>query len=478
MTAPLWTLPALLEITGGRPLGPAPAPVTGISIDSRTIDKGDAFFAIRGEHYDGHDFVRPALANGASLAVVGQNRLVALGAFRGPFVVVDDVTDALRTLATAARARTDGKIIAVTGSAGKTTTKDMLKAALSPSGATHAARASFNNHWGVPLTLARMPKETAFGVFEIGMNHPGEIVPLSKLVRPDAAIVTTVEAVHLGAFASIEDIARAKAEIFAGLEPGGAAILNRDNPHFELLAGLAKEAGAGRIIGFGRHRDAEVRLADLKLGPASSTITARIDGKMRDYTLGIAGEHMAMNSLAVMAAVAFVGADLGRAAEALAEFSAGSGRGRRILLKLPAGSAILIDESYNANPASMRAALEVLSRVEPREDGRRIAVLGDMLELGVREAELHAALAEAVERAAVDCVHLVGPAMSALWEVLPPARRGVYAQSVEELTPLIAKEIAPGDVLMVKGSNGIRLGRLVEALTRDYGVDAEIAAGG
>jgi UDP-N-acetylmuramoyl-tripeptide--D-alanyl-D-alanine ligase len=478
MTEPLWTLPGLVEASGGRPLGPPPKPITGLSIDSRTIREGDAFLAIKGEHFDGHDFVRPALAHGAALAVVSQNRLVALGALKGPFVVVDDVTDALRALAIAARARSPAKVIAVTGSAGKTTAKDMLKLALAASGEVHAAAASYNNYWGVPLTLARMPASAAFGVFEIGMNHPGEIRPLTKLVRPHAAIVTTVDAVHLGAFANVEQIARAKGEIFEGFVNGGAAILNRDNPHFDLLAKLAREAGAERVIGFGRHPDADARLEDLELKAGGSAIRARIDGRPIVYELGAAGEHMAANSLAVLAAAAVAGADVDRAAESFAEFSAGKGRGRRILLKLPAGSAILVDESYNANPASMRAALGVLSRVEPREDGRRIAVLGDMLELGVNEAEMHAALAEPIAEAAVDCVHLVGPVMASLWEALPPARRGVYAQTVAELTPRIAGAIAPGDVIMVKGSNGIRLGDLVEELTKRFGVDAELAAGG
>jgi UDP-N-acetylmuramoyl-tripeptide--D-alanyl-D-alanine ligase len=478
MTKPLWTLANLLEATGGRPLGPTPKPITGLSIDSRTIREGDAFLAIKGDHFDGHDFVRPALAHGAALAVVSQNRLVSLGALKGPFVVVDDVTDALRALAVAARARSAAKVIAVTGSAGKTTTKDMLKLALAPSGEVHAAAASYNNHWGVPLTLARMPVSAVFGAFEIGMNHRGEIRPLTALVRPHAAIVTTVDAVHLGAFADVEQIARAKAEIFEGLEDNGAAILNRDNPYFELLAKLARDAGAKRVIGFGRHQDADARLEKLELKAGGSAIAARIDGRRIAYELGAAGEHMAANSLAVLAAAIFVGADVGPAADALAEFSAGKGRGRRILLKLPAGSAILVDESYNANPASMRAALGVLSRVEPREDGRRIAVLGDMLELGAMEADMHAALAQPIAEAAVDCVHLVGPVMAALWEALPPARRGVYAQTVAELTPRIAGAIAPGDVIMVKGSNGIRLGDLVEELTKRFGVDAELAAGG
>ena len=475
MKLPLWSLPVLLEVTGGRPLGAPPTPIAGVSIDSRTINEGDAFFAIKGDRFDGHDFVRPALSRGASLAVVSQTRLAALGAVQGPLVVVDDVMKGLGAIGTAARARTEGKVIAVTGSAGKTTTKEMLRRALAPSGDVHVAPASFNNHRGVPLSLARTPESAAFAVLEIGMSHAGEIGPLSQLVRPHAAIVTTVEAVHLAAFDGVEAIARAKAEIFAGLEPGGAAILNRDNPYFTLLADLAKESGAGRIIGFGRHPEAEARLGDLTLGPASSEILAEIDGRDVIYTVGVAGEHMAINSLAALAAASFVGADIDPAAAALAEFSAGKGRGERVLLKLPAGSAILVDESYNANPASMRVALGVLARIEPREEGRRIAVLGDMLELGEREQEMHAGLAGLIDQAAIDCVHLVGPAMSNLWEALPPARRGVYAQTVEELMPLLADEISSGDIIMVKGSNGTRLGLLVGALTKSYGVDADAA---
>ena len=477
MTALLWALPDFLAAIKGRPFGLPPKPITGVSIDSRSIDEGDAFFAIKGDRLDGHEFARPALARGASLAVVAQSRLASFGALQAPLVVVDDVMKALGGLAGAARARSEAKIIAVTGSAGKTTTKDMLRLALSRSGATHAAPASFNNHWGVPLTLSRMPQDAAFGVFEIGMNHAGEITPLTKLVRPHVAIITTIEPVHLGAFSSVEDIARAKAEIFAGIEPGGAAILNRDNPHFALLARLAKEAGVAHVVSFGRHPDADAKLGDVTLGPAGSEILAEIDGEDIVYELGIAGEHMALNSLAVLAAVQAVGADVAAAAESLAEFSAGAGRGRRVLLKLPRGSAILIDEAYNANPASMIAALDVLSRVEPHEQGRRVAILGDMLELGANEAEMHAALAEPIEAASVDCVHLVGDAMSALWEALPPERRGVYAQSVDELAAMIADDIVSGDVIMVKGSNGIRLGQLVETLRQKFGVDAGPAPG-
>ncbi len=478
MSEPLWTLAALLELTKGRLIGPEPKAIDGISIDSRTTESGDAFFAIRGDRFDGHDFIAAALAGGAVLAVVGAHRLVGLGRITAPLVVVDDVTKALRRLAVGARSRATGKIVAVTGSVGKTTTKDMLRAALGRSGSVHAAPASFNNHWGVPLTLARMPAHSAYGVFEIGMNHPGEIAPLAAMVRPHVAIVTTVEPVHIEAFESVEAIADAKAEIFTGIEAGGAAILNRDNPHFERLALAAGAADAARIIGFGKHPDADARLEDASLGPAGSAVRARIDGRPMSYAVGIAGLHMVINSLAVLAAALFVGADLDAAAASLAGISPGKGRGTRSQLQLASGTALLIDESYNANPASMRAAIGVLGRIGPGGEGRRIAVLGDMLELGQSELALHAALVDVLETARVDRVHLVGERMAALWEVLPPDRRGVYAVNADGLAAALADDLRPGDVMMVKGSNGIRLGALVEALRQQFGAAAKEARQG
>ena len=464
MTAPLWTYDSLVVATGGRRIGASPEAVTGISIDSRTIAPGDAFFAIKGDTHDGHDFVSTALARGAATAVVAESRLAGLGRNRGSLTIVPDVLAALGALGIASRARSDARIVAVTGSVGKTTTKEMLAAALGADGLTHSAQASFNNHWGVPLTLARMPHDARYGVFEIGMNHAGEIEPLVKMVRPHVAIITTVDPVHLEYFKDVKAIARAKAEIFLGIEKGGAALVNRDNPHYALLARLAQEAGVERIVGFGEHKKAEIRLQAVKLKEDCSCVSASILGEAVSYKLGAPGRHLVQNSLAVLGAVSLLGGDLARAMLALAAFGAGKGRGERQALRLRSGTATLIDESYNANPASMRAAIALLGQTQSGRAGRRIAVLGDMRELGKGSAKLHAALAGPLAEAGVDTVFLAGPLMASLWEKLPADMRGGYAASAAELEPVLLKSLAAGDVVMVKGSNASRMGPLVESL--------------
>ncbi len=459
----LWTFNEMVEAMNGRPVGSFPAGVTGISIDSRTGAPGEAFFAIRGDTFDGHSFVSIALAAGASTAVISEAKLAALGHVTGSLVVVDDVLDGLVALGRASRARSSAQIAAITGSVGKTSTKAMLAAALSAGGTVHASPASFNNHWGVPLSLARMPAATDFGVFEIGMNHAGEIAPLVGMVRPHVGIVTTIAPVHLEYFDSVEDIARAKAEIFLGIEPGGAAILNRDNPHFDLLAALAREAGVERIVGFGEHPDADARLEAMDLKAESSGILATILGHEVTCEIGAPGRHVIQNSLAVLAAVELMGGNLDAAAQALGHLSAPKGRGSRHILDLGGGGATLIDESYNANPASMRAAIALLGQAAP-SGGRRIAVLGEMLELGDEAAAMHADLAETLVEAGVEAVYLAGPMMEALWEALPDSRRGAIAATSAELEPLVAEALGPGDVVMVKGSNASRMGPLVESL--------------
>src|SRR5215510_9867550 len=357
---PLWAVEAMVAAMRAARNGPLPPSVPGISIDTRTIAPGEAFFAIKGDNRDGHDFVAAALAAGAGLAVVAAVRRDAFPADAPLLVVPDDVLEGLRALAQAARARTRAKIVAVTGSVGKTSTKEALRLTLGRNGATHASLASYNNHWGVPLSLARCPEDARFAVFEIGMNHAGEIEPLTRLVRPHVAIVTTVEPVHLEFFGSVEAIADAKAEIFLGLERDGAAVLNRDNPHFARLERSAREAGAARIVSFGEHERADARLMKCSLQPDSSTVQARILGSDVTYKLGAPGRHLVLNSLAVLATVVLLGADLALAALALAELRPASGRGARMTLELPGGAVLLIDESYNANPASMRAALALL----------------------------------------------------------------------------------------------------------------------
>jgi UDP-N-acetylmuramoyl-tripeptide--D-alanyl-D-alanine ligase len=393
-----------------------------------------------------------------------------------PLIVVDGVLDGLRDLARAARARTQAKIVAVTGSVGKTGTKDALRLVLAQQGDTHASVASYNNHWGVPLSLARCPQDANYAVFELGMNHAGEIAPLSQLVRPDVAIITTVEPVHLEFFPSVAAIADAKAEIFSGVVPGGAAVVNRDNPHFARLLEAAQIAGVARIVSFGEHAKADARLLKLALQPDSSAVSARILGTEVTYKLGAPGRHIVLNSLAVLATVALLGADLALAALALADLRPPSGRGARQQLRLPGGTALLIDESYNANPASMRAALALLGQVPMGPRGRRIAVLGDMLELGPQGRELHRALIEPVLAHAIDLVFCSGPLMRALWEALPPERRGGYAETAAELESAVIGAIHAGDAVMVKGSLGSKMGPIVKALERKFSPRRPVAA--
>jgi UDP-N-acetylmuramoyl-tripeptide--D-alanyl-D-alanine ligase len=463
----LWTLDAIAKATGARLQGAPVASIAGISIDSRTIAEGEAFFAIKGGRVDGHDYVADALARGAALAVVSEARRAAMPE-NAPLAVVPDVLEALRALARAARSRSAAKVIAVTGSAGKTGTKDALKLALEQDAETYASTASFNNHWGVPLSLARLPESARFAVFEIGMNHAGEIEPLARLVRPHVAIITTVAPVHLEFFESVEAIADAKAEIFLGVESGGAAVLPRDNPQFERLAAAARKAGVGRVVGFGEHKDAEARLIDVALKSDASAVRADILGSDMTFKIGAPGRHLVLNSLAVLAAVKLAGGDLAKAGLALSRLVPPSGRGRRLTLDLVGGKALLIDESYNANPASMRAALEVLSQARIGKRGRRIAVLGDMLELGPDAKDLHRALAQSVIAAKVDILFCAGPLMRGLWEALPPAMRGGYAETAAELEPELLAALRPGDAVMVKGSHGSRMAPIVRSLSERF----------
>ena len=359
-------------------------------------------------------------------------------------------------------------MIAVTGSVGKTGTKEALRLALSRDGATHVSAASYNNHWGVPLSLARCPQTAKYAVFEIGMNHAGEITPLTKLARPHVAIVTTVEPVHLEFFGTVEKIADAKAEIFSGVEPGGVAVLNRDNGQYERLAAAAKKAGVARIVSFGEDENADAFLVRYALQPEGSTAEAIVLGEPVTYKLGAPGYHLVHNSLAVLATAALAGADLALAALALADLKPALGRGARVALRVPGGAALLIDESYNANPASMRAAIALLGQAPVGKRGRRIAVLGDMLELGPAGAELHRALAGPLEAAKVDLVFCSGPLMHALWEALPSNRRGGYAETAAELEPAVLEALREGDAIMVKGSLGSKMGPIVKALERQF----------
>jgi UDP-N-acetylmuramoyl-tripeptide--D-alanyl-D-alanine ligase len=464
---PLWTVEEMAAAMNAERCGMLPAAVSGISIDTRTLNSGEAFFALQGDNRDGHGFVPAAIERGAGVAVVARGPAASMpGGW--PLLVVDDVLAALAGLGRAARARSRARIVAITGSVGKTGTKEALRLALATEGETHYSVASYNNHWGVPLSLARMPSSARFGVFEIGMNHAGEITPLTQMVRPHVAVVTTIEPVHLEYFGSLDAIADAKAEIFSGVEPGGAAVLNRDNAQFARLKRAAEVAGVTRIVTCGEHADADARLVRTALHPDCSTAEASILGTEVAYKLGAPGRHIVLNSLAVLAAAVLMGADLALAAVALARLEPPVGRGARATLLLPAGQALLIDESYNANPASMRAALALLGQTPVGPRGRRIAVLGDMLELGIDGPALHRALADPVEENDIDLVFCAGPLMHSLWKALPSERRGAYAESAAALEAGVIGAVRDGDAIMIKGSLGSRMGPLVKALTHCY----------
>jgi UDP-N-acetylmuramoyl-tripeptide--D-alanyl-D-alanine ligase len=464
---PLWSSSELSAALGVDPEGGSGAPVTGVSIDTRTLQPGDLFVALRDQR-DGHDFVAAAFKAGAAAALVAENYSRQAG--DGALFRVADTLNGLEALGREARRRlgSEARIVGVTGSAGKTGTKEMLRACLSRLGATHASEKSYNNHWGVPLTLARMPRETEFGVFEIGMNHAGEIRPLTKMVKPDAAIITTVEAVHLEHFPSVAAIADAKGEIFEGLPPGGAAIIKFDNPYVSRLKAIAEKLGA-RPVTFGFGAAADVRGSDFRSSDDGSDMNVQIGESRFAVHLAMSGRHIAENALAVAAALHSIGVDVGTALAALANLAPPSGRGARSTLYVGDGEALLIDESYNANPASMRAALATLGAVPRERYSRRIAVLGDMLELGSEAPALHTGLKSAVDEAEVDLVFACGPHMKGLYDALPQSKKGGYALTSSSIEATLAGNLKAGDVVMVKASNGTRLGPVVAALKTQFG---------
>ena len=460
MTAPLWTAEQAKAATGGA--CDASFQALGVSIDSRSTAPGDLFVALRGPRFDGHDFVADALARGAAAAVVDHAPAdVADGA---SLLNVGDTFEALNGLGAAARARGRARIAAVTGSVGKTGTKEALRHVLSRQGRTAASAGSLNNHWGLPLSLARMVGDESFGVFEMGMNHPGEIAPLSLLARPHVALIVTVESVHSAFFGGIEDIVDAKAEVFTGLEPDGVVVLNRDSRQYGRLAAAARARSVGSIVTFGAHADADARVLETEPSPAGSRIRARVAGAPLSYEIGIAGGHWVSNSLAVLAVVQAMGGDVAHAARDLAQVRAPEGRGARSRVHAQGAHFDLIDESYNASPVSMEAALCVLGQAPVAGEGRRIAVLGDMLELGAGAPARHAELADSLKKYGIDLVFTAGAEMAHLWSALPSPLRGGHASDSFTLAPLVTANVGPGDVVMVKGSAGIRMGVIVQAL--------------
>jgi UDP-N-acetylmuramoyl-tripeptide--D-alanyl-D-alanine ligase len=458
----LWTAAAIADATGGQVAG-GDFSVRGISIDSRSVQAGDLFVALAGER-DGHSFIDGALAQGAAGALASQR-----GA--GPRVLVADTLRGLEALGAAARDRSAALRGAVTGSVGKTSVTQAIKAGLCLAGPAHGSVKSYNNHIGVPLTLARMPKATARAVFEIGMNHAGEIEPLARMVRPRAVAVTTVGPVHTENFPDGEaGVARAKAEIFAGLEPGGIAILNADNIWFDLLRTEAVRAGA-KVRAFGSAPGCDAQLLGFSAGDDGARVAARVDGRPLDFAILQTGLHWGLNSLCAMLMLQALEVDLDTAQAALAQFAPLEGRGAERAVNGQGGVFTLIDESYNANPISMAAALDALGRRAAK--GRRIAVLTDMLELGPDARDRHARLALVVEQAGVDLTFCAGPLMKSLWDALPQNRRGGYAESAADLAPQVARAVEPGDIVMVKGSNGSRAQTIAAALAA-----MDVGAGG
>jgi UDP-N-acetylmuramoyl-tripeptide--D-alanyl-D-alanine ligase len=466
---PLWTVAEAVAATGGRPERLSDGPLSSVSIDSREIAPEALFVAIKGDKLDGHDFVEAALAAGASAALVSEAWYKSHPGEK--LIVVADPLEGLRALGRAARLRSKALIVAVTGSAGKTTTKEAIRSVLAAAGQTHYSIKSFNNHWGVPLMLARLPREAQFGVFEIGMNHAGEITPLTQLIRPHVALITTVAAAHLEFFASISDIARAKAEIFEGLEEGGTVLLNADHDYMHILFARARELGIGNIITYGYDGEADYRIAPPEVAGARTFARVSHGSEALDLNLQVRGRHMIANATAALIVAQIAGLDRYVALRELAEFGAAEGRGQTTRVGPYDRPLLLVDESYNANVASMNAAMEVFSLVAP-PGGKKVLVLGDMLELGEQGPELHRSLKNAVLATGASRVFLVGRAIEPLADDLDGSLVAGRARRVEDLMEPILSSLAFGDAVMVKGSKGVRLASLVEQIKQRFAVAA------
>ena len=461
----LFSIEQLIAATGGRAENIHAETISSVSIDSRSVKEGALYVAIKGDRFDGHGFVHKSVVNGAVVALVAKDKSRDLAGL--PLIIVDDPLTSLGDIARAARARSTAKIIAVTGSAGKTTTKSMLQGVLQRAGATHASIKSYNNHWGVPLMLANMPPSAEFGVFEIGMNHSGEISPLSKLVRPHVAVVTNVGTAHIGNFNNMAEIAAAKAEILDGIEPGGVAIVNMDHPHFDVFKRKAESRSDVELMSYGFSKSADVGIYDYRARENGARAQARFGAVNVNLDLSIPGEHMISNGVGVMCAAEAVGVGFETIVEGLAEFSASAGRGQIIELGGSQRPLIVIDESYNANPDSMKVALAQFAS-RSANGGKKILVLGDMLELGSRSKGLHADLIEEIAATGVEQLVLVGEKMQALGGELSRDIDVCGVGDVNEIGEAFVNNLAVGDLIMVKGSNGIGLSQLVDAISKRF----------
>ncbi len=456
MSSSLWISSDIAKATKGTCSGLWRA--NGVSIDSRSVAQGDLFIALKGPNFDGHDFVAGAIAAGASGAIVSA---IPTGVSADKCVVVADVFKALHDLGQAGRNRSRAKIIAVTGSVGKTGCKEALRQVLTAQAPAYANEGSFNNHWGVPLSLARLPQDAEYGVFELGMNHVGELGPLSQQVRPDIALITNIAPVHIGNFNSLDEIATAKAEIFEGFSSNGHVVLNADNSYVEFLKQRAIHFGINAIATFGE-KGTEARLENCVLKSDTSDVTAILFGKKINYTVGAPGMHWVTNSLAVLLCAGLAGADVAKAAQSLSTLALAQGRGTPQQISISNGSITLIDESYNASPVAVDMAIQVLGNKEPK--GRRILVLGDMRELGEHSQTSHVALAKPIKDAGISSVFCCGEHMKHLFDALPDAIRGGYAFTSAELAPIVASAVHDGDMITVKGSKSVGMQKVVDAL--------------
>ena len=473
MTGPvLWNDRDAAAATGGESLQPWSA--FGVAFDSRQIAPGDLFVALKGETSDGHNYIGQAFDGGAAAAMVARSFDHDEPA---PLLLVPDTMAGLNDLARAARARCKGRICAVTGSVGKTGTKEMLYHVLAPQGATHVSEKSFNNHVGTPLSLARMPASTRFGVFEIGMNAPGEIAPLAGLVQPNIAVITAVELVHGATFDGIDGIAAEKADIFTGVADNAIAVINGDSTFADYLTQRARDGGAARVVRFGETDGCDIRLLDWRLDDVGTAVKADVFGRAVNFHLGTWGRHQALNSLAVLAVVSLVDADVDEAAAALRTVTPPIGRGQRHRVATVGGDILVIDESYNCSPAALHAALGVLHATPVGAGGRRVAVIGDMLELGDQSAATHVALGEHIIKNDIDLVVLVGDEVAHTKHALPAKRCAAHVATASDAIAPVLDALQAGDVVMVKGSRRVGLEAVVEALVRHGAVQPMVGNG-